>query len=35
MLVTQDPQGNRRGVETSGTLPYDYDALRLGINYRF
>ena len=34
-LVTADPQGNRRGVETSGTLPYDYDVLRLGINYRF
>jgi hypothetical protein len=34
-LVTVDPQGARRGVETNGTLPYDYDALRLGINYRF
>ena len=34
-LVTVDPQGNRRGVETSGKLPYDYDALRLGVNYRF
>ncbi len=34
-LVTVDPQGIRRAVETSGNLPYDYDALRLGINYRF